>query len=291
MPEAGASALYAGEVMHRRFGPGPRHALRYGMFSLLLDLDELPQLHRSLRWFSVDRPNLLTLRSKDHGDGDPAGPRAWVERQLQAAGLAAPAAVRLLTMPRVFGYAFNPLSVYYCHGADGRLAAVLYEVNSTFGERHAYVLPAEPDAAGAVAQRCDKRMHVSPFLPMQLEYRFRLRAPSQQLHLQVEACGDGGPVLRAVLHARRRALTDAALLRVLLEFPLLTAKVVAAIHWEALRLWLKGAPFFARPRAAPRAAVATGATYTGAISTGRQADPSHAPSDPASRPAAGIAAR
>jgi uncharacterized protein len=289
MPEAGAastapctSALYAGQVMHRRFGPGPHHALRYGMFSLLLDLDELRRLHRALRWFSVDRPNLLTLRLKDYGDGDAAGPRAWVERQLQAAGLGPAATVRLLTMPRVFGYAFNPLSVYYCHGPDGRLAAVLYEVNSTFGERHAYVMAAEPDAAGAVAQRCDKRMHVSPFLPMQLEYRFRLRAPSQQLHLQVEACGDRGPVLRAVLHARRRPLTDAALLRVLLEFPLLTAKVIAAIHWEALRLWVKGAPFFARPRAAQRGALSAAAFPAAAISTGPRAEPSHAPSDSAS---------
>jgi uncharacterized protein len=249
------SALYAGRVMHQRLQP-LRHRLRYRVFSLLVDLDELPALHRALRWLSVDRFNLFSLRQADHGDGSAVPLKAQVEQRLAAAGLATGGSVRLLAMPRILGYAFNPLSVYFCHRPDGPLQAIVYEVNNTFGQRHSYLIPVDPaQAAGAdavVEQRCDKQLYVSPFLGMDLHYRFRVRPPADRLGLTVNVHrDDGAMVLAAQFDAARRPLTDGALLAALATHPLLTLKVVAAIHWEALRLWLKGARL--QPRPAPPA--------------------------------------
>lgn len=245
---SGASALYRGSVRHVRLAPR-RHALRYRVAWLLLDLDERPALARRLRLLSFGRFNLFGFDERDHGDGTPGGLRAWVARQLAAAGITgADAAVRVLCMPRVLGYVFNPISVFFCHRADGRLAAVLYEVHNTFGQRHAYTF-ALPDGTEEAPLRhsCAKALYVSPFLPMALRYRFRLRPPAAQVALAIDTVGDGGTVLAAALHGSRVALTDAALLRTALALPLLTVKVTAAIHWEALLLWLKRVPLVPRP--------------------------------------------
>lgn len=246
------SALYTGTVTHQRLRP-MRHGLRYRVFSLLVDLDELPALADRLRLLSLDRFNLFSIRLSDHGAGDPAGPRAHVERQLQAAGLATGGAIRLLAMPRILGYAFNPLSVYFCHHPAGRLQAILYEVNNTFGERHSYLIEVGPEQdAHWIDQRCDKAFHVSPFLPLDLHYRFRIRPPGADLSVGVQVHDRQGPVLLARLQARRQPLSDAALLRAFCTHPLLTLKVIGGIHWEALRLWLKGARLHPHPPAPDR---------------------------------------
>lgn len=247
---ASRSAFYGGRVVHQRLQP-LRHRLGYRVFSLLLDLDELPTLHARLRLFSVDRFNLFSLRLADHGAGDATGPRDHVERQLQAAGLATGGAIRLLAMPRILGYAFNPLSVYFCHRPDGALQAMLYEVNNTFGERHSYLLPTGPEAGGVIEQQCEKRLHVSPFLPLAMQYRFRIRPPGERLHVGVNVHSAEGPVLAASLDAQRQPLTDGTLLRAFFAYPLLTLKVIAAIHWEALKLWCKGARLHAKPQPPP----------------------------------------
>lgn len=249
-----ASAIYCGRVMHQRLRP-MRHRLSYGVFSLLLDLDELPALDARLRWFSVGRFNLFSFRPLDHGDGrasDTAGLRAWIDAQLNAAGLHTGGAVRLLTMPRLLGYAFNPLSVWFCDAPDGTLQAILYEVRNTFGERHSYLIEVSPEqrAAPLIEQRSDKRLYVSPFLGMGLNYRFRIEPPREAVSIGVsvhEATGEA--VLNARLDARRVLLTDVGLLKLLVAYPLLTLKVVAGIHWEALQLWLKGARLHERPAA------------------------------------------
>ena len=247
-----ASALYVGRVMHRRLRP-KRHRLAYRVYSLLIDLDELPALARRLRLFSLNRFNLFSLHERDYGSGD-GSPRAHVERQLRTAGLPTGGAIRLLTMPRVLGYAFNPISVYFCDDPNGELRALLYEVNSTFGERHGYLI--EVDAAergqAVLHQQCAKRMHVSPFLPMDMRYEFRVAPPGIEraaLRLGVSAHDTNGPMLVAQFDAVRRPLGDAALLSVFLTHPLLTLKVIAGIHWEALRLWLKGVRLQPRPAA------------------------------------------
>jgi DUF1365 family protein len=249
-PEAFVSALYVGRVMHQRLRP-LRHRLAYRLFTLLVDIDELPALDRRLRCFSVDRFNLFSLYQADHGDGQ--GLRRHVERQLAAAGLPAGGPIRLLSMPRILGHAFNPLSVYFCHApGDGVLQAILYEVNNTFGQRHGYLIPVDAAlaASGRVRQQCGKRFHVSPFLGPDLRYGFQVDPPRPgqgQLRLAVNASDADGLLLHARLDARRRPLGDAALLRAFLSHPMLALKVLAAIHWEALRLWIKGARVHPRP--------------------------------------------
>lgn len=259
-----ASALYAGPVMHQRLRPA-RHRLRYRMFSLLVDLDELPALAKRLRLFSLNRFNLFSLHERDYGDValqpvDAGGLRGHVERQLRAAGLPTGGAIRLLTMPRILGYAFNPLSVYFCAGADGELRALLYEVHNTFGERHSYLIEVDAAARGAdrIVQGCAKSFRVSPFLAHELRYEFRVeppRADRRDLSVGIVARDAAGTIVNARFDAERRRLDDAALARVFFSHPLLTLKVIAAIHWEALRLFLKGVRL--QPAPAPAAASLT----------------------------------
>jgi len=241
-------ALYSGHVVHQRLRPR-RHRLRYAVFSLLVDIDTLATLAARLRLLSLGRFNLYSFDWRDHGAGDPAGPRGHVDALQQAAGLPTGGAIRLLAMPRILGYAFNPLSVYFCDAPDGGLQAILYEVNNTFGQRHHYLIPVADAAGGLVRQRCDKQMYVSPFLGMDMHYRFRIRPPAGQLSIGVQACDAAGTVLAARFDAGRRPLTDATLARALATHPLLTLKVVAGIHWEALRLWWRCVPLQPRPPA------------------------------------------
>ena len=243
-----ASALYRGEVMHQRLRPA-RHRLRYRMFSLLLDLDELALLDARLKLLSVNARNVFSFHEADHGDGSTLPLKTQVRRWLQAAGLKPGGRVRLLAMPRILGFAFNPLSVYFCDAPQGGLEAIVYEVNSTFGERHHYVLPVVGQRDGVVVQRCAKAMHVSPFLGMDAEYRFSVRPPEghASLHLGIGVHDAQGPLLHATYAATHAPLRDRALALALLTHPLLTLKVVAAIHWDALRLWLKRVPLHPHP--------------------------------------------
>lgn len=244
------SALYAGIVMHARLRP-KRHRLRYRVFSLLLDLDELDGLSRSMRLFGHNRAALFSFHDKDHGAGDGAL-RQWVSAQLDAAGIALEAPrIEMLCYPRILGYVFNPLTVYFCHDG-GDLRAILYEVHNTFGERRTYVIPV--DGAGTVAQSCAKEMYVSPFVPMQCDYRFTIDPPADKVLVRIDETDEAGLFLTASFAGERRELDDAALLRALLAYPLMTLKVTAAIHWEALKLWAKGVPVFRHRKAAARIA-------------------------------------
>lgn len=240
------SAIYVGAVMHRRMAPRI-HALRYRVFWLLLDLDDLPALDARLRLFSHNRPNLFSLYDADHGDGSATPLRVQAERQLAAAGVdIAGGAIRLLCMPRTLGYGFNPLSVYFCHRADGALAAVIYEVHNTFGERHSYLIPADLQAR-ALRQQCRKVFYVSPFMDMEMTYEFRVQPPAERVAVAIQAAGPDGPMINASLVGAREELADRALLRLACLIPAVTMKTIAAIHWEALRLWLKGVRLRDRP--------------------------------------------
>jgi uncharacterized protein len=234
------SALYLGSVMHQRLRPR-RHRLRYHVFSLLLDLNELDGLAARLRLFSRNRFNLFSFFDRDHGDGS-AGPlRAQIERQLTAAGIEPDGGpIRLLTMPRVLGYVFNPLSVYFCYRQTGALAAIVYEVNNTFGERHNYLIPVSGDGTGTIYQECAKQLFVSPFIGMDMTYSFRVVPPHDRVGIAISGRDADGPVIVASLFARRAPLRDAGLALASVAYPLLTLKVIAGIHWEALRIWLKG---------------------------------------------------
>ena len=242
-----ASVLYVGHVMHRRTRPRA-HRLRYRLFSLLLDLDEIDRLAQRLRLFSRNRFNLFAFHDRDYAAGTREPLRAQVERHLAAAGLdLGGGSIRLLTMPRILGFAFNPLSVYFCHDRNGALRAILYEVNNTFGQRHSYLIPVGDRRDGIVRQHCDKRLYVSPFMAMGMDYRFRIGLPGENVAIHITGSDGEGPLIVASFSGKRRELTDGALMRAFLSYPLLTLKVIAGIHWEALLLWAKGVQLQERP--------------------------------------------
>ena len=240
------SALYTGSVVHRRLRPR-LHRLRYSLFYLLLDLDEIDLLSGSLLWFSHNRFNLFSFYDRDHGDGQEGPLRDSIERRLQEAGLDHRGPIRLLTMPRVLGYVFNPLSIFFCHARDGALSAIVYEVNNTFGQRHFYLIPVPPDARLPLRQESRKSLYVSPFLGTEMDYGFSVIPPGQDLAISVVGRDTAGPLIVAHLAAVRRELTNGALTRVFLVYPFLTVKVILGIHWEALLLWLKGLRVQRRP--------------------------------------------
>lgn len=247
------TAVYDGRVIHQRHGP-KSHRLEYRVFSLFINLDELGELDGRLRLLKYNRPGCFSFHDRDHGAGDGSSLRTWVAEQLSRAGMSeTDGPVYLLCYPRVFGYVFNPLSVYYCFTHAGRLQALIYEVGNTYGERHSYVFPADP-GNGMVQHACDKVFYVSPFLPMNCRYNFRARVPGKVLSLLIRETSDDEPVLDAWFTGQRRPLTDNTLLRLGLGLPLMTLKVIAGIHWEAMKLWLKGLPVFSHT-AAPDDAV------------------------------------
>jgi uncharacterized protein len=256
------SALYVGGVEHRRLHPRP-YRLRHAAFWMLLDLGEVETLDRRLWLFSREKLNATSFYVSDHGEQTSEPLLRQVERRLHAEGMTiALGRVRLLCMPRVFGYVFNPLSIYFCEGADERLAAIIYEVRNTFGGRHSYVLPVSPGYDHIVRQDCSKAFYVSPFLDMALDYQFRVLLPGDRVAATVIARNAEGPLLIASLTGRRMPLTDRALFGLLLRIPFLTIKVIVAIHWHALRMWARGFVFHPRP-AAPAPAARAGLSRCG----------------------------
>lgn len=251
--DSGGGCLYPGHVMHMRLTPFA-HRFRYRVFTLLLDIDRLEETCAGLRLLALDRFGLLAFHRRDHGPRDGSALRPWVEALLAGAGRPRPARVRLLAFPRILGYAFNPLSVYFCEDADGRLESVVYEVKNTMGGQHPYVLAARPDRDGAVRHRQRKQFFVSPFIGMDQTYAFTVRPPGARLSLKIRQRDADGPWLIATQTGRRRPLTDAELLRQWAGHPLMSLKVIAAIHWQALLLWLKGARFRRYRGAYPQAA-------------------------------------
>lgn len=249
------SAIYRGTVVHARVRP-VRHKLRYRMLNLLLDLDELPGLGRRLALFGHNGRGLFSFHDADHGDGSAAPLRVQVEARLREAGLDPTGGrIRVLCMPRVLGMVFNPISVFFCHGADGGVQAMLYEVNNTFGQRHTYLIAVEGEAGGTIRQRCDKGFFVSPFMDMGLSYSFRVTVPDEAVSLAIDARDKDGPLLFAAFTGRRRALGDAQLFAAFLSNAFLAGRVMGGIHWEALKLWMKGLRL--RPRPAPPAEAVT----------------------------------
>ena len=256
-----ASAIYEGWVRHRRYAPRA-HRFTYRIAMLYLDLDELDRVFARRRFWSVERRGVAEFRRSDYL-GDPTQPLATVVRDhVEAATGNRPVGpVRLLTHLRYFGHNFNPVSFYYCYAADGvTLEAILAEITNTpWKERHAYVLPLATATrhGSARAWEFDKTFHVSPFLPMRCRYDWRFDTPGDALRVHMQVCNaERDAAVRefdATLVLRRREISAVNLARVLLRFPLMTLKVVAAIHWQALRLWARGNPVYAHPPHTPPA--------------------------------------
>lgn len=245
-----ASRLYVGQVYHKRVKPA-RHELRYSVFSLLLDLSEIDTIAKSFWLFSRNRFNLLGFYDKDFGESASESLSDYVHRKLREANISkAPSRVLLSCYPRVLGHVFNPLSLFYCIDENDRCYAVVHEVHNTFGERHAYVLPVQKNKTHGscndewIEQRVDKALFVSPFAHMGMYYQFRLNEPGERQVIVIRASDEHGLVLTASYVADSKLLTPSQLLKVFLRIPFLGAKVVAGIHWEALKLWVKGVPFF-----------------------------------------------
>lgn len=250
-----SSCIYEGWIHHRRRLPQP-HRFKYPIFFVFLDLEALPEVFDGTWLWSARRPSLAWFRREDHllGSHDDLAEdiRELVEDQT---GRRPTGKVYLLTHLRYFGYVFNPISVYYCYADDGTLSDLVLEVSNTpWGERHWYVLPQAANQAGSPDRRLhqmNKQMHVSPFMPMDMSYRLRANVPNQRLSLALSTWRDGQSVFQADLALTRRALNAGALNLMLLKFPFLTLRVTMAIHWQALRLWLKKTPLFVHPSKQP----------------------------------------
>lgn len=272
-PADAAAALYIGEVMHARLKP-IGHRFSYRVMSLLIDLDRLEAADRQSPLFGVNRAALYSFNEADHGERDGSSLRDYANARAAERGVdLVGGRVLLLCYPRLLGYTFNPLSVYFCYRAGGELALMIYEVRNTFGERHAYVLAVnegEISDAG-VRQSQEKLFYVSPFIEMAMRYHFRVLPPAASVKLRILETDRDGPLLAATFNGRRRALNTAELLRSVVALPLVTLKIVAAIHWQALRLWLKGMRLVPRHNAASNTGLATGRSnhYTAAALSAR----------------------
>lgn len=246
------SSLYSGTVRHTRLRP-KAHSFEYRAFYLLADIDLLDELDDRLRWFSHNRFNLFSLNDSDHGSDDGTTLRAWVEATVGGSGIdLGNGSVFLLAYPRVLGYVFNPISVWYCHDEDGVMKAVIYEVRNTFGDKHSYVVPVDDETS--YRHDFEKRLHVSPFMDMEQTYHFSMSPPGERLTLGITQTDSEGVIFRAGVSGDHLPLTDSNLVKLFLRVPLVTLKTIAAIHFEALRIWFKGIGFRRRP-APPSSAV------------------------------------
>ena len=243
-----AAAIYSGSVMHHRMKPA-EHRFNYSVFSVLLDLDRLAEAGRCSWLFSLNRFNLLSFHERDHGKRDGSSLRKHVEVLLKQEGMQPPVRILLLAYPRLLGYGFNPLSVYYTFDDKNQLNAIIYEVRNTFGGLHTYTMPVKDGQlsdAGVRQDQC-KEFFVSPFVSMEQHYFFRMLPPGKSVRVRILEKDPEGPLLSATFSGERKPFTSASFLKECLCVPLLSFKVIGAIHWEAFKIWRKRVPFHSRP--------------------------------------------
>jgi len=233
------SCIYSGFVTHRRFKP-KRHFFTYKTFSLLIDLKEIKNLEKEIKFFSYNKLNILSFYDRDHGPRDGSSLIKWVKKTLLTAKINIGSGnIKLLCYPRFFGYVFNPLSIFYCYDDELKLKAILYEVKNTFNEQHTYVFSVSPKS-NLILHKCNKKFYVSPFMEMETFYNFRLLKPKNILNVFIKQRDTEGTLLTACQVGKKIEMSAKNLFFQFLTHPLMSFKVILAIHFEAFRLWTKG---------------------------------------------------
>ena len=234
-----SSCIYNGQVIHKRFKP-KEHFFKYKVFSLLLDLSELQLLEKELKIFSYNKFNILSFYDIDHGPRDGTSIISWVKDNLKNSNIySEEIKIKLLCYPRVFGYVFNPLSIFFVYDKNSNLVSILYEVKNTFGEQHTYVFKIDKNNI-LFEHSCKKKFHVSPFIEMNCLYYFKILKPEDKLSVLINLNDDNGKLLFASQDGQKRELNNKNLVISYLSHPLMSFKIIGAIHFEALKLWLKG---------------------------------------------------
>jgi len=236
------SAIYNGKVIHKRFKPKV-HYFKYKVFSLLIDLSELEILDKKVNFFSYNKFNLISFYEKDHGDRDGSSLTSWVKKNLEKYNIQAKdIKIKILCYPRIFGFVFNPLSVFYIYNFEDQLISILYEVKNTFGEQHTYIFKVTKDA-NLVQNNCSKKFHVSPFIEMNCNYFFRLLKPGNKISVIIDQYDNEDQILYASQDGTRSDFNTQHLIKSYLKHPIMTFKIILAIHFEAFKLWAKGIKF------------------------------------------------
>jgi len=236
------SYIYTGTVIHKRFKP-KIHTFNYKVFSLLIDLSEIDLLHKTLRLFSYNKFNIISFFNKDHGPRDGSSLKNWVLDNLKKNDIESDdVKIKLLCYPRIFGYVFNPLSVFYVYDKNSVLIAILYEVKNTFGEQHSYIFKTKKEQ-NLIQHVCKKKFHVSPFIEMNCIYFFRLLKPGNKISVIIDVQDSEGKILYASQDGVKSELNNNNLFKSYLKHPLMTFKIIIAIHFEAFKLWTKGIKF------------------------------------------------
>jgi len=236
------SYIYTGTVIHKRFKP-KIHKFSYKVFSLLIDLSEIDLLHKTLRIFSYNKFNIVSFFNKDHGPRDGSSLKNWVIDNLKKNNIESnEVKIKLLCYPRIFGYVFNPLSVFYVYDKNSDLIAILYEVKNTFGEQHSYIFKTKKEQ-NLIQHVCKKKFHVSPFIEMNCVYFFRLLKPGNKISVIIDVQDSEGKILYASQEGVKSELNNNNLFKSYLKHPLMTFKIIIVIHFEAFKLWIQGIKF------------------------------------------------
>ncbi len=236
------SCIYNGTVIHKRFKP-KAHFFKYNVFSLLIDLSELDELNTKISFFSLNKFNLISFYEKDHGERDGSSLINWVKNNLKKNRITETnIKIKILCYPRIFGYVFNPLSIFFIYDNNDNLISILYEVKNTFGEQHTYVFKVEGNSK-LIKNNCSKKFHVSPFIEMDCNYFFKTLSPQEKMSVIIEQYDKNGKILFASQDGVKSDLTGKNLMKSYLKHPLMTFKIISAIHFEAFKLWIKGIKF------------------------------------------------